>query len=464
MIEVGLLCQALLWLLVLGVFLATRQATLYHPLTVYLGFHGLVFVIRPMLVHYLNFDTNWRYMHIRPPENIFLLTLAVSSVALVVFALACVSSGWAKTSFSAASPDPFSVAQRRGLLLTTLLLGPLIAYSIRSLTSGGLEGHHEGGTFVLTGASGYTLEAQYMIGPILCAWLVVTRFKWTSLPPLAMYVAYRSYTGWNRWTIVLLFFGVALVYAWHARMRWIPAWAVLLGIPLFFLFHTLGENRDYFRQLFAGTAPRQQVDQSLSKTERIKAKYDTQEFANFDFLCYVLTVVPDKTGTFSYGCQYLQLFTEPIPRKLWAGKPAGAPIGFFNLNNYGNFLGLTPSLPGDGWMSGGWLGVIITLGIAGGLLGRAHRYFWQHSQQNMTSLFYLIGLAMLPQWFRDGGISISKFLFWNLAPLIIWLGFTWLAGERLVPCQTIIVPGGTRLRLVTAPPAASAGRQPISQK
>src|SRR5579863_1481820 len=150
MIEIGLLCQALVWLLVLGVFLATRQATLYHPLTLYLGFHGLVFVIRSWLVHYLGFDSMWRYMRIRPLETVFLLTLTVSSVALVVFALASVSFGWAKTRFESGHPEPFSVAQRRGLLLTTLLLGPLIAYSIHALNGGGMNGHHEGGTFVLT--------------------------------------------------------------------------------------------------------------------------------------------------------------------------------------------------------------------------------------------------------------------------------------------------------------------------
>ena len=457
MLEFALFCQALVWVLVWGVFLATRQATIYHPLTVYLGFHGLVFVMRPFLVHYLDFDSIWHYMRIQPSNEIFIFTLLVSSVAMLVFAATSIAAGWTAPKFTLATPVPFTIAQRRGLLLTTLLLGPLVAYSIKSLNSGGLEGHHVGGTFVLTGASGYTLEAQFMIGPILCGWLVVTRFKWTSMLPLVVYIAYRSYTGWNRWTIVLLFLSLALVYAWQTRMRWVPVWAVAVAIPLFFLFHLLGQNRDYFRQMLAGEAPRQEIESSLSETEKLKLKYDVQEFANFDFLCFVLAAVPDKTGTYTYGSQYLQLFTEPIPRKLWPGKPAGAPIAFFSLNNYGNFLGLTPTLPGDGWMSGGWLGLVITMGLVGGLLGWAHRWFWAHSHVNMASLFYLIGLAMLPQWFRDGGISISKFLFWNLIPLFLWLGLTWLSGERLVRCQEIIVPGGTRLRLINARRTPGAG-------
>jgi oligosaccharide repeat unit polymerase len=186
----------------------------------------------------------------------------------------------------------------------------------------------------------------------------------------------------------------------------------------------------------------------MTAQEKIKQKYDTQEFANFDYLCHVVSCVPDRSGTYTYGSQYLQLFTEPIPRKFWPGKPIGAPIGLVNLNQYGNFNGLTVSLPGDGWMSGGWVGLIITMGLVGALLGRAHRWFWQHSNNNLVALFYLVSLAMLPQWFRDGGISIAKFLLWSWLPLLLWLGFTWLLGRRQVPGYSVFLPGDTRIRLI----------------
>jgi hypothetical protein len=133
---------------------------------------------------------------------------------------------------------------------------------------------------------------------------------------------------------------------------------------------------------------------------------------------------------------------------LWPGKPAGAPIGFFNLNHYGNFYGRTVTLVGDGWMSGGWLGVIITMTFVGCLLGLAHRWFWKHSDDNIVALFYLVGLAMIPQWFRDGGISIAKFLFWNLAPLILWVALTWVFRGMKIPGGSVLLPERTRLRLV----------------
>ncbi len=132
------------------------------------------------------------------------------------------------------------------------------------------------------------------------------------------------------------------------------------------------------------------------------------------------------------------------------GKPVGAPIGFFNLNSYGDFNGCTVSVVGDGWLSGGWLGVFITVGIVGSLLGIAHRWFWQNSDNNTVALFYLVGLAMLPQWYRDGGISISKFLLWNELPLVLWIGLTWVfKGVFCASVYSAKIPANVRVRFLT---------------
>ena len=44
--------------------------------------------------------------------------------------------------------------------------------------------------------------------------------------------------------------------------------------------------------------------------------------------------------------------------------------------------------------------------------------------------------------------TISKFIFWNLSPLFLWMGFTWLVGQRQVPGYSMILPRHTRIRLV----------------
>ncbi len=444
-LDLALAGQVLVWLAVIQVFLMTRQASLYHPLSVYLLFHGVTFVARPLLVHYLDFDREWQYMLFEPSPMQFLRPLIASSLALVVFAAASIAFGWCKTEFTTPAPDPFKPEQISALTILTVALLPLILYSIKSLYGGGLQIENRGNTYVMVGDSGYILEAQYMAGPLLALWLAVKRFRWPALVPLVPYILYRVYTGGSRWTIVLLFLVIALVYAWQKRSKWPPLWAVLCAFPVFLLFKTIGDNRQFLGDFLRGQEWKHEA--SVGQ-EDWKTKYDNPDFANFDYLAFVMAAVPEQTGTYTYGAQYLQLFTEPVPRKLWKDKPVGAPVRLFNLNNYGNFLGLTISVVGDGWINGGWIGLALTMTMVGGLLGRAHRWFWKHSSSSIPCLFYLIGLAMLPQWFRDGGISIAKFLFWNLIPLVLWLVAIWVTSGCYFPGHSIILRPGTKLRLI----------------
>lgn len=449
MIDIALCGQVVVWLIVIGVFLAGGQASLFHPVTWYLAFHGLVFVLRPILVHDFDFDFLWNYMDFRPSDDIFVETLAITSAGLIVFVTCCLAVSHQRPSFPTHATYEFSGLQKRGLVAVTLLLLPLILYSIHKTTNGSEVGKLVGGTFINTNSVGYVNDAQFAMMPLLCAWLVVTRFHWVNLLPVVLYIGYRTWYGWARFTIVLFVALVVVVYCWQHRRRWIPLWSLVVAVPVFMLFNLIGHNRDVLKEYLAGETVRT-VTYGLGMTteDKLKAKYDNQDAANFDSLTYIVAVVPERTGTYTYGTQYLQLFTEPIPRILWKGKPIGAPVAFFDLNSYGNFLGLTPSLTGDGWMSGGWLGVIVTLGLVGGFLGWAHRWFWTHVSNSLAALFYLTALPMLAQWYRDGGISIAKFMLWNWLPLLMWLGLNWLMGQRMVPAYSVLLPRGARIRLL----------------
>jgi hypothetical protein len=124
-------------------------------------------------------------------------------------------------------------------------------------------------------------------------------------------------------------------------------------------------------------------------------------------------------------------------------------VSLVNLNPFVNFLGLTISMVGDGWISGGWIGVIITMGLTGAILGLAHRAFWAHSGQAMPSFFYLTFLAISPNWFRDGGVvSLYKFLLWTWLPFLILPVVAWLIGSRCVPRTSIVLRPGERLRIL----------------
>ena len=457
MIDFALLAQVLFWLTLVGIFLASGQASLFHPLTVYLAFHGLVFVLRPILVNGFGFDTNWNYMVFKPTAGHFVETLAVSSVALLSFFVACLAAGWTRVSFAGPAPR-LTALEQRALIATILLLLPVAAYSIYS-TRNGIAGERVNGIYIMTGSTGYLNEAQHFVMPLLCAMLVLTRFHWANLFPVLLYISYRVWFGWSRWTILLFLLMVVLTYCWYSRKKWLPWWSVAIAVPALILFNVLGHNRDFLKQILVGQQVQVvQEDPGMTPEEKIKAQIDTQDYANFDYLSYIVSIVPDRTGRYTYGLQYLQLFTEPIPRLLWKGKPIGAPVRTIDINAYGNFTGLTVSLCGDAWMSGGWAGLVIMLSLVGIVLGRLHRWFWRHADRNLGALGYIITLAMVPQWYRDGGISIAKFLLFTLLPILVWKGMKWILDQRLVPAYSVWLPPNTRVRFVPAAPAKPDGQ------
>jgi hypothetical protein len=308
------------------------------------------------------------------------------------------------------------------------------------------------GVFIHTASTGYVLDAQFMIAPLLCLWLLKTRFHWLNLIPILLYVTYRTWVGCARWTFVLFFLTLILQYCWYYRLRWLPVWTLALALPILVLFNIVGHNRGAFNEFVNGsTLEQEQTDSTagLSAVEKRNAQLDTQDFANFDYLAALVSYVPEHSGTYSYGLQYLQLFTEPIPRMLWHGKPTGVPVNLhMNIMEYCNFLGLTFSLVGDGWCSGGWLGILITLGLAGMITGWAHQSFWARSDKALPSLLFISFLAISPNWFRDGGISVAKFLLWTWLPILILPVITWITGPRRVRGSTIIINKGQNLRIV----------------
>lgn len=448
MIDLAIVVQILVWLVLVAVFLSSGQASLFHPVTVYLFFHGLVFILRPVLVHYFGFEAIWKYMGFVASDEIFIRTLLVGSVGLVCFVTACLIGGWTRISFGTSQPPQFSDLERRALLATCRVLLPVVAYSIYA-TRNGIEGQRVAGVYIMTNSTGYLNEAQNFVMPLLCACFVVTRFHWGNLLPALIYMGYRAWFGWSRWTILLFLLMACLSYCWYYRRKWIPVWTVVALVPVLFIFNVLGHNRDLLKQILAGEEVQFTEERpGTSRSEKLRNQLDTQDFANFDYLAFVVSVIPEKTEDFSYGAQYLQLFTEPIPRILWKGKPVGAPVRTINMAPYGNFLGLTVSLCGDGWMSGGWAGLVITLSLAGLLIGYAHRRFWEHNNSKLGALIYIVALAMVPQWYRDGGISVFKFLLFTITPMIVWHSMVWLLGRRYWYAYALRLPARATLRFV----------------
>lgn len=429
MIEVALYAQLAVFLGIAGLFFFNRNASLFHPLSFYLLFHGIVFVLRPFMVHYLNFEGRWVYMAYRPSDGEFAFTLLVTSIALIAFTLTSWTASRVDAQFQHQAIPEFTPVQKRALFLTLLLLGPIAAYS--AFFASGSVGVYERGDIQMTvdlatgntiyvNTTGYLVEAQTMFSSLVVMFMWRYRFALWTWGPVFLFIAYRAFLGGGRWPMITVVLTVILVQLYRKRQRWMRLRYVAFIIPLFIFFQNIGFDRNYFRDIVSGEG---RVVAEYRDNRTWIEQQDNPDFANFEFLAYILWAVPDRSRTYTYFTQYLQLFTDPIPRILWHDKPVGSPIKLINLNDFGNFVGLTPSLIGDGWMSFGWLGMLFTIGGIGLFMGRMHRKFWSLNEIHHVVMYCaFVPLSVL--WFRDGGITIFKYTFFVLLPILVWLLIT----------------------------------------
>jgi len=155
---------------------------------------------------------------------------------------------------------------------------------------------------------------------------------------------------------------------------------------------------------------------------------ETMDLANLEFFEFLVWAIPQRTGTYDYFIHQLQVFTEPIPRALWAGKPVGPPIRMFNLYRYGVPLGATTSVPGAGWHGFGYVGVVIWSAFFALIYAVPYRMFARSSAGPLATAAYMVLVATSIVAYRDGGpMTILKALQFYFVPVLaLWLVQTYL--------------------------------------
>lgn len=440
MIELALAAHTLYFIWLFGLLLHRGYANVYSGLFVYLAFHFMVFVQRPLAVYFFGIDSEFIFMIYYPTDAVFVETLFISDVGLTSFTLAYLAALGFRPRVPTLEPPRIEARDKWAFGAAFLILSPLIGYSfflaftmrqaydtdvLFELSKMNLTIDPTTGTRLLTDTTAYLLFGRYMAFPFGIFFAIATGSRWWSYLPLVFCLLVALQLG-ERWPLVVgLLVALMVVLYSHRLMAFRVRHYLILLIALFF-FIVIGQNRN---AILSGD-----LDLNLSLSKSSFGNHP--DFANFEFLTYVVDKVPDVSGTYSYFTQYLGVLTQPIPRMLWPDKPIGSPVNLINLDAYGHFATRTTSLVGDGWISLGYVGVVVTLGLVGAFYGRMFRLFCRRSLSIYFYCGYFWIAALLLQWARDGSYKILDFFFFCLTPVLLASFIRQMFNDQPRPAKT----------------------------
>ncbi|RAI45011.1 hypothetical protein [Rhodoplanes roseus] len=444
MYDLHLLFSVLFWLFLCGLFLNSRCASVFHPLAYYLLFHGLVFVVRPLFQYYQELNSVYELYRFWPAAEVKHITLFIANLGLASFFAGAMWIGNIPMRFL--EPEVIATQDRRGplLILTLFLVSPLIVVSVRYALSINFSGYDLRNMVrdtltlrtIYTDTSAYIVDANLMLGSLGVAIAWAYRFRLVAFVPFLMFVSLRLTIGWMRHSFVMMSIAITLLYLFDQRRTWMKTWMVATGLAGVFLFSALSENRSLIADWISGQPTREAV------TGQRTYFFDGLDFANLEFVEYIVNIVPSQTKTFNYFSNSLEIVTAPIPRALWPEKPAGSPISFYNLNNYGFPIGITFSVVGEGWQSLGYAGVIVWCLLGGLFWGGLYRAFVANIESTFGTLCYLLTIPLSLMWYRDGVlISLVQFPLSFLTPILL----CWFLSRLLSGRHGAVGPRMTRL-------------------
>jgi len=378
------------------------------PLIIFFSFHFIAFILKPLLILNFSFSNVYNYIGFQKEEYNFTKTIFISLVGfisfLIGFSIYIKNKNLQKNvlfnlKFKKYESDIFD---RKIFILLSVFMIPIGILSLNELhqmhTRMNIENIY--GIRVFVNTTGYYIYANIAMGSVFLLFAFLRNFSFFSCIPLLVYVYFRFDFGWNRSSFLMILFALGMLYFFYNANK--KKKIFIFFIFLLLVFQFTGRSRG-----------------GLSFYQ-----FDSLDLSNFESLSFIIKNIPYNTGSLTYFTQYLQLFTEPIPRIFWENKPIGAPIKYFNLLDYGNVTGLTNSLIGDGWMSFKYIGVILMLFFTGYICGKIHMNLLKNVSNNVYLFLYSVNVPLLIFWFRDGGILILKIFLFHSVPIMIWYYLT----------------------------------------
>ncbi|MDA9418913.1 hypothetical protein XI07_18315 [Bradyrhizobium sp. CCBAU 11445] len=422
------------WLAVGFVVVKVWRAPVYHPFVIYLLYHFVGFIVRPLLIYLDGKSFIWLRVGITPTSEDIIRVTAIANVALIAAFLGFTFAKRAKSIIPTFAPVRFVVLRPVAFYAAVFVLGVAGLYgTYRAYGDAGLQSVNafqvtrdaEGGQR-LVGISGYTLALAEFL-PIICIMLYLCKgsIRTLSIFFIAAFVALRAYIGAQRLSFVVVLVSVFFVSLIEARRRY-PGALIIIGVLLgALLFDIVGHDRYVVRRVVLGDADISSIWTSYVADRGSKSSMDVVEFDS----ATVAAMVVDERAGYSYGTQYLRLLYWPIPRQLWPDKPVFTSI--VNLNEYGNFSSMTTTLYVDVYMVYGFVSLIPMMFLLGVVQSRLYDAAVRTTSPLLFTFFWIF-LIYFKTILRDGGVTVVYF--WAFS---------------MIAAAILIVVGGIRLRRET---------------
>lgn len=288
------------------------------------------------------------------------------------------------------------------------------------------------------GVSGYFIVLGSMLATlsVVCAYL--HRFTPLSLIPFVGFVILRLGTG-GRGDFIAATVMLVVLFLYDQRRKWPDLRAVAIGLVVVLAFTTVVQDRGAAVREAFGLSGVNATRVWVDKKYRPFEQNDTAMLEAFEFIVYA---VPKRSGSYDYFTNNLRIFVEPIPRSWWKDKPAGSPVQFFHLYDYGNPIAMAHSMPGIGWLSMGYIGIVIWSALFAWFYGKAYALFASGRQTNLAVMTYAIVFSTTLIAYRDGLlITIIKLSFAYFIPLVVLIALVRLLDPRLLSSDHVGATG-----------------------
>ncbi|HEY9825441.1 MAG TPA: O-antigen polymerase [Stenomitos sp.] len=410
-----------------------RKINLYHPVVIYLIYHFLGYVIRPITLGIFNVPTIWNYIGFIPNQDDLYFSCFITNIALVALIQGPIIF-FNRNFFRRIYPKykPIRIKYKNQYFLIFLFLFTLSLISMYfSYFSGGTDKlltynrvTDESGGQRLEGTSGYFTGLADFGKPLILLQFIAggERNIWTILIFIA-FVLVRFWVGSQRSSFVLLILTIALfiLYKQDSLQIKIHLKKILgvafIGYLLILVFDFIGSDRFVFRKLFSGEIDLASALDSYNNSRGADLPFN--DFQEFDVsTAYYSKVI--KFAGFSYGSQFLRLLIWPIPRQLWPDKPVVTNI--INPLDYGNFKYLSLSLNVDLYSVLGIGSLILGMFIIGCLLN----YLFEKANKTKNISFYCLYwtfITFTPNLYRDGIVVPIYFILLSLVPIFACIKF-----------------------------------------